>query len=177
MNIDDYLNEVLNEAAENISKEQMSVEMEDFMKIESHMVNDKQMLTEPGADVWYLTLDVDLDAPILNEEDRTSKEQMVLGLKYKYSYNTFSDALNDHDSIKEMKRDGAVGIIVRLHGVSVDGGDVVMSSLTTPNGVYLISRPESAAVDGISTRSFPRHKIVTGQNKIVDALIEAFFTW
>lgn len=176
MNIEDYMDQILNEAVENISKERMSVELSDFMKIESHMADSNNMLDEPGSDVWYLTMDVDLSAPILNEEDRSDGEQMVLGLKYKYSYNTFNDALDDEESIREMKRDGAVGIIVRTHGAS-DSGSVVLSALTTPNGVYLISRPENAHVDGVSTRSYPRHKIVSGQNKIVDALIEAFFTW
>lgn len=177
MNIEDYLNEVLNEAVENISKERMSVEMGDFMKIESHMADKNESLEETGADMWYLTMDVDLDAPILNEEDRSGSEQIVLGLKYKYSYDTINSALDDEESIKEMKRDGAVGIIVRTVVYSAMNEKMTMSTLTTPNGVYIISRPNEPNSNGLLSHSYPRHKIVQGENKIVDALIEAFFTW
>lgn len=179
MNIDDYMKEIIDEAYDKIRDEHMSVELSDFIKIESHL-NELQKNEEPACEMWYLTLDPELDAPILNEEDRTEGENFVLGLKYKYSYEEVAHALDDSQAIREMKSDGAVGVIVRTKGTSMLDGieqDFIVSILTTPKGVYLISRSPHANGDVVKSSCIPRHKFVPGEDKVIDALIESFYTW
>lgn len=177
MNIEDYMNEILGEAYDKIKEERMGVEMSDFMKIEQHMQGeDFKKLEDNETDFWYLTAEAPEDAKILNEADATGEEQMVLGLKYKMSYHTLNEALADWEIIKEMKNDGAVGIITRSNAVAVSNGmeeDIVLTTLTTPLGVYFLSRTAAGAI----SRSYPKDKIVSGNNRLVDSLVEAFFTW
>ena len=176
MNIEEYMDEVLGEAYEKIKSERMGVEMSDFMKIEQHMQGDDFKLGEGETDFWYLTATVDVDAKILNEDDATGEEQMVLGLKYKMSYRGLNEALADWEIIKEMKNDGAVGIITRSNAVAKNGDaeeDIVLTTLTTPLGVYFLSRTSGGAI----SRSYPKDKIVSGNNRLVDSLIDAFFCW
>lgn len=180
MSIEDNVEEIMMEAYNTIEMENMHIEMNDFRRVEEHLFNTDTGITLTGeqTEFWYLTTDVDDDAidVIDNYRFDSGEEHLVLSLRHKRLYKNMNAALADDDTIIDMKENNAVAIITRSiaeTNVNDTRLEVLVTTMTTPTGVYVISRTK----DGVQCKMVQRTKIVRGENKVIDGLIDAFFTW
>ena len=165
------LMDILNSEYDRVFEERMAIEMNDFSKMEEHWSKTDPVM-ESSAQLWYLSLnESDDDVPTINDEHG---DAVTLSVKFKGTYPNVFDALIDSDSIRQCKEDNCVGIITRSESLMPKTKAVCyLTTLTTPSGVHMISRNG----EEIYTSSTPRHKVKANENRLVDELIEACFTW
>jgi Asp/Glu/hydantoin racemase len=184
MNIEDELKEILNSAYDDVVSERIQIEMNDFKKMEEFMSRAGDPVESGETELWYMSMSEHEGLDAINEGEGGVKALSVL---YKCSYGDVYDALSDKELIRECKEDNCVGIITRSEAwASVlsrtqnikpseadDRKTVSLTTLTTPNGVHIISRSGNE----LATSSYSRHKITRGESKLVDALVDACFGW
>lgn len=184
MNIEDELKDILDSAYDDVVSERIQVEMNDFKKMEEFMTRAGDPVESGETELWYMSLSEHEELDAINEGEGGVKALSVL---YKCSYGDVYDALSDRELIRECKEDNCVGIITRSEAwaseisrtqnikpsEASDRKTVSLMTLTTPNGVHIISRSGNE----LATSSYSRHKIKRGESKLVDALVDACFSW
>ena len=184
MNIEDELKDILDSAYDDVVSERIQIEMNDFKKMEEFMTRAGDPVESGETELWYMSLSEHQELDAINEGEDGVKALSVL---YKCSYGDVYDALSDRELIRECKEDNCVGIITRSEAwaseisrtqnikpsEASDRKTVSLMTLTTPNGVHIISRSGNE----LATSSYSRHKIKRGESKLVDALVDACFSW
>lgn len=184
MNIEDELKDILDSAYDDVVSERIQIEMNDFKKMEEFMTRAGDPVESGETELWYMSLSEHEELDAINEGEGGVKALSVL---YKCSYGDVYDALSDKELIRECKEDNCVGIITRSEAwaseisrtqnikpsEASDKKTVSLMTLTTPNGVHIISRSGNE----LATSSYSRHKIKRGESKLVDALVDACFSW
>jgi Asp/Glu/hydantoin racemase len=184
MNIEDELKDILDSAYDDVVSERIQIEMNDFKKMEEFMTRAGDPVESGETELWYMSLSEHDELDAINEGEGGVKALSVL---YKCSYGDVYDALSDRELIRECKEDNCVGIITRSEAwasviarteniapsEAADRKTVSLMTLTTPNGVHIISRSGNE----LATSSYSRHKIKRGESKLVDALVDACFSW
>ena len=184
MNIEDELKNILDSAYDDVVSERIQIEMNDFKKMEEFMTRAGDPVESGETELWYMSLSEHQELDAINEGEDGVKALSVL---YKCSYGDVYDALSDRELIRECKEDNCVGIITRSEAwaseisrtqnikpsEASDRKTVSLMTLTTPNGVHIISRSGNE----LATSSYSRHKIKRGESKLVDALVDACFSW
>lgn len=184
MNIEDELKDILDSAYDDVVSERIQIEMNDFKKMEEFMTRAGDPVESGETELWYMSLSEHEELNAINEGEGGVKALSVL---YKCSYGDVYDALSDKELIRECKEDNCVGIITRSEAwaseisrtqnikpsEASDRKTVSLMTLTTPNGVHIISRSGNE----LATSSYSRHKIKRGESKLVDALVDACFSW
>lgn len=184
MNIEDELKNILDSAYDDVVSERIQIEMNDFKKMEEFMTRAGDPVESGETELWYMSLSDHEELNAINEGEDGVKALSVL---YKCSYGDVYDALSDRELIRECKEDNCVGIITRSEAwaseisrtqnikpsEASDRKTVSLMTLTTPNGVHIISRSGNE----LATSSYSRHKIKRGESKLVDALVDACFSW
>lgn len=184
MNIEDELKDILDSAYDDVVSERIQIEMNDFKKMEEFMTRAGDPVESGETELWYMSLSEHEELNAINEGEDGVKALSVL---YKCSYGDVYDALSDRELIRECKEDNCVGIITRSEAwaseisrtqnikpsEASDRKTVSLMTLTTPNGVHIISRSGNE----LATSSYSRHKIKRGESKLVDALVDACFSW
>jgi Asp/Glu/hydantoin racemase len=184
MNIEDELKDILDSAYDDVVSERIQIEMNDFKKMEEFMTRAGDPVESGETELWYMSLSEHEELDAINEGEGGVKALSVL---YKCSYGDVYDALSDRELIRECKEDNCVGIITRSEAwaseisrtqnikpsEASDRKTVSLMTLTTPNGVHIISRSGNE----LATSSYSRHKIKRGESKLVDALVDACFSW
>ena len=185
MGFEEQIDAILREAYDNIIEEGLKQELEDFLKIEQFFTT-QGLIDDSSTEIWYIALNNGEDLTIVNPEAADDDAQ-VLAIRYKATYADLYTALYDNEMIHECKADKCVGIITRseawaskaaveLNKAASECDDKVtvhLTTLTTPRGVHVITRQG----DQIDHTTYPKSKIKSGENKLVDALVSACFHW
>ena len=180
------VDDILRAAFDTITKEALERELEDFKKVEEFLTS-KGLIDDASSEVWYVSLSEDPDMDIINVDEEHGEGAQALSIKYKATYDDVYIALQDSKMIHECKADKCVGIITRSEawasataarkgiaaGKCDDKTTMHLTTLTTPRGVHIIIRDE----DALDCTTYPKPEIRTGDNPLVDALVNAFFHW
>lgn len=186
MEFEEQVDNILREAYDNIMQEGLAQELDDFKKVEDFLAS-KGLIDDSSTEIWYMSLNGDPDMDLVNPEAAFDDDAQALAIKYKGTYGDLYVALQDSEMIHECKADKCVGIITRseawasetaqkLGKKAVECDDKVtmhITTLTTPRGVHVIIRNG----DEINCATYPKSKIKTGENELVDALFNACFHW
>lgn len=188
MGFEEQIDEILRDAYESIIQEGLEQELEDFIKIEQFFKT-QGSIDDSSTEIWYISLNDDKESvTVFNPQDVDPEEEnQVLAIRYKATYGDIYTALQDDEMIHECKADKCVGIITRseawasksaaeLKKAPKDCDDkvsILLTTLTTPRGVHIITRQG----DEIDHSTYPKSKIKSGENKLVDALVSACFHW
>ena len=186
MEFEEQVDNILREAYVNIVQEGQKQELDDFKKVEDFLTS-KGLIDDSSSEIWYMSMSDDPEMEIVNPEEASDENDQALAIKYKGTYNDLYVALQDSEMIHECKADKCVGIITRseawasetaqkLGKKAIDCDDKVtmyITTLTTPRGVHVIVRNG----DEVNYATFPKSKIKTGENDLVDALVDACFHW
>lgn len=186
MEFEQHIDDILREAYEGILQEGLNTELEDFKKLENFLAS-KGLIDDSSTEIWYISMDGDLDIDFINPDEPTNGEAQALAIKYKATYDDLYVALQDSEMIHECKADKCVGIITRSEAwaskVALESGKrasdcedkvtMYLTTLTTPRGVHVITRTD----DSVDYTTYPKSKIKTGENELVDALVNACFHW
>ncbi len=186
MEFEEQVDNILREAYDNIMQEGLAQELDDFKKVEDFLAS-KGLIDDSSTEIWYMSMNGDPDMDLVNPEAAFDDDAQALAIKYKGTYGDLYVALQDSEMIHECKADKCVGIITRseawasetaqkLGKKAVECDDKVtmhITTLTTPRGVHVIIRNG----DEINCATYPKSKIKTGENELVDALFNACFHW
>lgn len=186
MEFEEQIDQILREAYDNIVQEGLKRELDDFKKVEDFLAS-KGLIDDSSTEIWYMSMNGDPDMDLVNPEAAFDDDAQALAIKYKGTYGDLYVALQDSEMIHECKADKCVGIITRseawasetaqkLGKKAVECDDKVtmhITTLTTPRGVHVIIRNG----DEINCATYPKSKIKTGENELVDALFNACFHW
>lgn len=186
MEFEEQVDQILREAYDSIVEEALKEELDDFKKVEDFLTS-KGLIDDSSSEIWYMSMDGDPDMVLVNPKDITDEEHQALAIKYKGTYDDLYVALQDSEMIHECKADKCVGIITRSEAwaskmaqesgkKAADCDDKVtmhITTLTTPRGVHIIVRND----DEVTYTTFSKSKIKTGENQLVDALVNACFHW
>jgi hypothetical protein len=183
---EEQVDNILREAYDNIIQEGLKQELDDFKKVEDFLAS-KGLIDDSSSEIWYISLNGDPDMDLVNPEAAFDDDAQALAIKYKGTYGDLYVALQDSEMIHECKADKCVGIITRseawasetaqkLGKRAADCDDKVtmhITTLTTPRGVHVIIRNG----DQVDCATYPKSKIKTGENQLIDALVNACFHW
>ncbi len=186
MEFEEQVDNILREAYESIVQEGLEQELDDFKKVEDFFAS-KGSIDDSSSEIWYMSLNGDPDMDIVNPDDMPDEESEALAIKYKGTYGDLFVALQDSDMIQECKADKCVGIITRSEAWASktaiaskkqasecdDKVTMYITTLTTPRGVHVIIRNG----DEVNCATYPKSKIKTGENDLIDALFNACFHW
>jgi len=183
---EEQVDQILREAYDNIIEEGLKRELDDFKKVEDFLTS-KGLIEDSSTEIWYMSMNDDPNMEIVNPEEASGENDQALAIKYKGTYDDLYVALQDSEMIHECKADKCVGIITRSEAWAsqsaaftnkkpIDCDDKVtmhITTLTTPRGVHIIVRNGSE----VDCATYPKSKIKTGENELVDALFNACFHW
>lgn len=186
MEFEEQVDNILREAYDNIMQEGLERELDDFKKVEDFFAS-KGLIDDSSSEIWYMSLNGDPDMDLVNPEAAFDDDAEALAIKYKGTYGDLFVALQDSEMIQECKADKCVGIITRseawasksaveLGKKAADCDDKTtmhITTLTTPRGVHVIIRNG----DEVNCATYPKSKIKTGENELIDALFNACFHW
>jgi hypothetical protein len=183
---EEQVDDILREAYENIVQEGLERELDDFKKVEDFLASNG-LIDDSSTEIWYISLNGEPNMDLVNPQDALEDEVEALAIKYKGTYGDLYVALQDSEMIQQCKADKCVGIITRseawaseaarkLGKKAVECDDKVtmhITTLTTPRGVHVIIRNG----DEVNCATYPKSKIKTGENELIDALVNACFHW
>jgi len=186
MEFEEQVDNILREAYDNIVQEGLKRELDDFKKVEDYLTSNG-LIDDSSTEIWYISLNGEPNMDIVNPDDASGEDPETLAIKYKGTYGDFYTALQDSEMIQQCKADKCVGIITRseawasktaaeLKKQASECDDKItmhLTTLTTPRGVHVIIRNG----DEVDCSTYPKSKIKTGENELIDALVNACFHW
>ena len=174
MSLEEQVEQIMDDAYNNVMNEGLQVEAEDFKNMEAFFEEQVDGVVWGTSELWYLsTAKGREDAIVLGEmnEKLNDGEELkeVLSILHKNTYENINHLMRDEKAFAECKLNDSVGMIVRT--VKEEGK---ITTLMTPRGAHFIVRYDNGRIRQEMIKKNDIHK--SGLNFLV-SLFNACFTW